>query len=163
MNNKTLRIVYLAVLAALIAVFTMFIKVPTMIGYANLGDAVILFGALMFGPVAAISAAVGSAMADLLSGYAVYAIVTFFIKGAMGYVAGMMLKRLGEDAMKRVLAFLAAEVIMVVGYFVFECFYYGFAASLGSVVPNILQGVAGIVVAMVLAPVKKTLGKQLTI
>ena len=56
MNNKTIRLVTLAVLAALVAVFTMYLKVPTAIGYANLGDGVILFGGLLLGPWAALAA-----------------------------------------------------------------------------------------------------------
>lgn len=154
MNNKTLRIVCLSATAALVTVFTMFISIPTGIGYVNLGDAVILFASCLLGPAAGISAAVGSALSDLLLGYAVYAGATFAIKGLMGFLCGWMLKKHGKGLGRTLAAFGAAEGVMVLGYFVFEGFYYGFAAALGSVPPNLLQGAAGILCALALTPSK---------
>ena len=45
---------------------------------------------------------------------------------------------------------LAAEVIMVVGYLAFESVLYGFVPSLANVLPNCVQGVAGVVIGAVL-------------
>ena len=161
MNNKTLRGVCLAVTAALVAVFTMFISFPTGIGYVNLGDAVILFSAFLLGPMAGIPAALGSALSDLLLGYAVYAGATLLIKGLMGFLCGMLLRRGGETWGRRILAFAAAECVMAAGYFVFEIFCYGFAAALGSVPLNLLQGAAAIVCASALAPSKPAIMRAL--
>lgn len=163
MNDQTLRKVCLAVTAALIAVFTMFISVPTGIGYVNLGDAVILFSAYLLGPAAGIPAALGSALSDLLLGYAAYSGATLVIKGLMGYLCGRMLKSSGDRWGRRILSFAAAECVMAAGYFVFEIFYYGFPAALGSVPLNLMQGAAAMVCASALAPSKPAVMRALKI
>ena len=43
-----------------------------------------------------------------------------------------------------------AEIVMVAGYFVFEGFLYGFAPSLVNIPANAVQGVAGIIIGIVL-------------
>ena len=164
MNNKTMRIVALAVLAALVAVFTMYLKVPTAIGYANLGDGVILFGGLLLGPLAAVAAGVGSAMADLLLGYALYAPATLIIKGAMGYFCGALLQK-KRGTVRCLLVFAACELFMVAGYFIVEAFFlsYGVPGALGSVVPNLLQGAVGILLAMALSPARRRIERALNL
>jgi uncharacterized membrane protein len=44
--------------------------------------------ASILGPFAAISAAIGSALADLIVGYSLYMPATFLIKGLMGLISG---------------------------------------------------------------------------
>ena len=90
MQKRLRNLVYTAMMAALVAVATLFIHIPIPMqsGYCNLGDALILCSGALLGPWAAAAAAVGSAMADLLLGYAVYAPATAVIKGAMGWIAG---------------------------------------------------------------------------
>ena len=46
-----------------------------------------------------------------------------------------------------------AEIIMVLGYFVFEGFMYGFATSAVNIPANAVQGVAGIILGVILAKV----------
>ena len=58
---------------ALTFVSTMFIRVPLVLGYINLGDAFVLLSVFILGPVyGTIAAGVGSALADLF-GYITYA------------------------------------------------------------------------------------------
>ena len=60
-----------AVLMALTCVATMVVQIPIPLGYAHLGDSVILISAYFFGPVVgALAGGIGSAMADILTGYA---------------------------------------------------------------------------------------------
>ena len=68
--------------AALGCAGTMVIQVPSPTGgYMNLGDAVVILGAWLLGPAyGAAAGGVGPAMADLLSGYAVYVPATLVIK-----------------------------------------------------------------------------------
>ena len=48
----------------------MLIQIPIPLGYAHLGDSVILITAYLFGPVVgALAGGIGSAMADILTGY----------------------------------------------------------------------------------------------
>ena len=53
----------------------------------------------------------------------------------------------------RVLAGIAAEIVMVLGYYVFEGFLYGFVESLVNIPANAVQGVAGIILGTVLSKV----------
>ena len=154
---NTRKIAVSGVLAALVFVATFFVRfpIPATEGYVNLGDAVILVCAFVLGPFAAIPAAIGSAMGDLIAGYAHYIIPTLVIKGTMGFTAGVILRN-HKKAPFRVLAFVAAELIMVGGYFLFESlpFMYGVPVALTSVPFNAIQGLTAIVVAFPLSYVK---------
>ncbi|SCW55842.1 Uncharacterized membrane protein [Ruminococcaceae bacterium YRB3002] len=148
---STKRVALAGVLTALTFVMTYFVRIPIPAteGYVNLGDTVILISSFLLGPFAAIPAAVGSALADLLAGYAHYIIPTAIIKGAMGAACGAILMK-KRTLPFRIVAFVVAEVIMVGGYFGFESlpFMYGVAAALLSVPFNALQGLVGIVAAL---------------
>ena len=48
--EKTLKLTYTAMLTAMVCVATMLIRIPTMVGYTNLGDGFILLSAFLFGP-----------------------------------------------------------------------------------------------------------------
>lgn len=37
---------------------------------------------------------------------------------------------------------------MVLGYFIFEGFLYGFAPSVVNILPNVVQGVAGVIIGL---------------
>lgn len=155
---KIRKLAYMGVLAALIFVGTM-IHVPTAIGHVNLGDMVILVSSYLLGPVASIPAAIGSAAADIIAGYVPYALPTFLIKGVMGLVAGLIMKRNSENKVRlprRIIAGIVAEIIMVAGYFAFESlpFMYGVAAAIGSVIPNLIQAGAALILAIPLTYVK---------
>ena len=152
------KITFAGILAAFIFVGTE-IHVPTAIGHVNLGDVVILVSAYILGPIAAIPAAVGSALADLLAGYPQYIAPTFIIKGLMGLVAGLILRRKPDHKvpfLKRLLAALIAEAIMIGGYFAFESlpFMYGVTAAIGSLIPNLIQAAAAIIGAIPLTYIK---------
>ena len=150
MNTK--KISMAGVLAALVFVATFFIRIPIPVteGYINLGDAVILLCSMILGPFAAIPAAIGSGLSDLLAGYAHYIIPTVVIKGTMGLVAGAIISRRNTVPL-RLTAFVLAEIIMVGGYFVYESFLYGVAASSAGILFNAIQGAGGIVVAAALS------------
>ncbi len=155
MKNKVQRVVVAALLSALICVATMVIKIPTPLkGYVNAGDGFILLGAALLSPTYAfLAGGLGSALADILSGYSSYAPATFVIKGLMALVAALIIKNLKESNSKGILKIipaLVAEIIMVLGYFVYEGFLYGFGPSAVNIIPNLLQGVAGIIIGLTL-------------
>lgn len=151
-SRSNLRLIALCgIFAALVFIGTE-LKIPTAIGYMNLGDGVILIASYFLGPAAFFPAAIGSALGDLIAGYPVYIAPTFVIKGLMGITAAIiMAKSHGKKAagfILRLLAGIAAELIMVGGYFVFEMFMYGQEAAAGSVVFNLIQAGVAIVVAI---------------
>ena len=74
-----------------LATLALRIHIPATSGYFNLGEAAIYTIALFFGPrVAAIAGGVGSAVADIVGGYALYAPATLAIKAAEGWVVGAL-------------------------------------------------------------------------
>lgn len=155
MKTTTQKIVLSSLFAALTCVATMIIKIPSPLnGYLNLGDGIVLLSGWLFSPLYGfMAAAIGSGLADLLSGYAVYAPATFLIKGLMALVAYFTYKAFGEklhDIPSRLMGGLLAETVMVGGYFVFEGFLYGFIPSAVNIPANAIQGVAGIVLGTVL-------------
>ena len=142
-------------LAALACVATMIIKLPSPLGgYINLGDCIVLLCGWVLGPVYAFMAAgIGSALADIFSGYALYAPATFVIKGLMALVAYAIFASLSKKIKPfgaRLLGAVIAEIAMIGGYFVFEGFIYGFAPSLVNIPANAVQGIAGVIVGMML-------------
>lgn len=142
-------------LAALACVATMIIKLPSPLGgYINLGDCIVLLCGWVLGPVYAFMAAgIGSALADVFSGYVLYAPATFVIKGLMAlvvYAIYASLSKRTKSFSARLLGAIVAEIVMVGGYFVFEGFIYGFAPSLVNIPANAVQGVAGIMIGMLL-------------
>lgn len=149
-RKSLLRLTLAGALSALILVATLFLGVPTAIGYIHMGDGVILLASYLLGPFAFFPAAIGSALADLLKGYTVYIPATFVIKGLMGLVAGIIMKKENVSMVRKLLAFAAAEEIMIAGYFAFETLMYGAKAASVSVLWNLVQGAAGMAIAMIL-------------
>lgn len=154
-KNKTQKLVFTALLTALACVTTMAVKIPSPLnGYLNLGDAAVLLSAFLLPPVyGCFAAGVGSALADLFSGYALYAPATLVIKAGMALIVFLMLRLFSSrrnSVYARGLAALLAEVWMVLGYYLFEGFLYGFAASLVNIPANAVQGAVGAVLGVLL-------------
>ncbi len=154
MKDKILKITYGGVLAAVIMLATAFLSFNFSRGYFNMGDGVIFGTAVILGPFASICAALGSALADLYLGYAIYIPATVIIKGSMGLLAGyVLLKKPNIRWYGLLLTFVACEAIMIVGYFAYEWLIYGFALALGNVIQtNLIQAAAGIVLGMAIVP-----------
>lgn len=160
--NDVLKLVLTALFAALVCVATMLVPIyiPATGGYANLGDGFILIGAFMLHPVyAMIAAGIGSMLADILASFVQYAPATLVIKALLAGVAAWIFVRFGkgkntrQSIMWMVLAGLAGETVMVLGYFFYEAvvLQLGWAAA-ASIPANIGQGAVGIVVACVTVP-----------
>ena len=157
-NSKTRKIVLTAMFAALCCVATMIIKIPSPLkGYLNLGDCIVLLSGFMLSPLYGfLAAGIGSALADLFAGYVIYAPATFVIKGVMALIAFYGFKLLNSKAgatPSRIISGIVAEIVMVLGYFVFEGFMYGFIESAVNIPANAVQGVAGIIIGVILAKV----------
>ena len=159
-TNKTQILVMSALLAALCCIATMVIKIPLPFkGYLNLGDSIVLLASWML-PLqySFLAAGLGSALADIFSGYVTYAPATFIIKGLMALAAYYIYKILKDkigNLWSMIIGGIIAEVIMVLGYFVFEGFLYGFIPSMVNIPMNSIQGIAGIVVGTILINIFK--------
>ena len=161
MKNQKLKLTIISALfAALICVATMVVKIPTPLnGYINLGDCVILVAAFTLPcGYGFLAAGIGSCLADILSGYTAYAPATFIIKGLMVLVVYLVTKLLKSNKQNflKVLSGVLAELWMVLGYYIFEGFMYGFAPSVVNIPANAVQGVVGVFLAIILCKIFDT-------
>ena len=111
---------------------------------------------LLGGVYGGLAAGIGSALADLLSGYGYYVPGTFIIKFLMAFVAYLLFKKLTEMFSNKIVAVLVsgvvAEVIMIVGYFLYKAFILGkgYLAAVPSIFSNMGQGITSLIIAIVL-------------
>ena len=157
-GSHTFRIVLMALFAALVCVATMFIRIPSPTGgYLNLGDGIVLLSAFLLGPVYGTAAAgIGSALADLLSGYPAYAPGTLAIKAATAFVAASVYRRLSGHRGTRpglLMAGIPAELLMALGYFAYSGIFLSYGIGAAAEIPgNLMQGAAGVAVSALLTP-----------
>ncbi|MCX7683333.1 MAG: ECF transporter S component [Anaerolineae bacterium] len=141
-----------AVMVAMVTVATGFlprVPIPATGGYVHLGDIFVFFAAFAFGPwVGAIAGGIGCALADLLTGYAVWVPLTLIAHGVEGWVAGYLGQ--GREVRGLALAWLAGAICLVGLYFLGELLplYGGLPGALREVVPNIFQALAGGIVSI---------------
>ena len=96
-NNTLEKLILSALFVALGYVATIIIQVPTVTGYVNLGDAVVILAGFILGPVYGfVAGGLGPALADLLSGYGYYVPGTFLIKGGVALIACLLLRSLDK-------------------------------------------------------------------
>lgn len=149
-DNTTKKIVFAALLAALACVATMIIKIPTPLGgYIHAGDAVVVLAGFLLGPVwGALAAGLGSGLADVISGYVLYAPGTFVIKAVVALLAGWIIgtKLIKNEFAKALVAGIIGGIVMVGGYMLYEAVFMGFGVGAAANIPmNCIQGAFGAV------------------
>lgn len=170
-NTKSL--VAAALMCAFTCVATMMIQIPTpTLGYVHPGDCLVLLCGVILGPVAGtLAAGIGSALADLLTGYVLYVIPTLIIKGFTAWIAAVCFRRLtAKSGRRQAVAFAAAgtlaEINMVFGYFINkiiqtmftagsvsqEMLAAGVTSAVTGIPTNIMQGVTAIALGTLLLP-----------
>lgn len=148
-NHRIYKLSAAALLAAFTTVATLLIQIPTPTkGYLNLGDCFVNLSAWILGPAyGAAAAGIGSAMADVISGYFIYAPATLVIKALMAFVSFSvyhMISKKSGTILSRITAASIAEVIMIVGYAGFEAVLYGSLTTAMLGMPsNLVQGIMG--------------------
>ena len=134
---------------ALTCIATMLIQIPIPLGYAHLGDSVILITAYLFGPVVgALAGGIGSAMADILTGYPVWAVPTLLIKTIMPLIACYIFQN--KVSRKPVIS-----VRVLVGAVVTLLWALGLASAPGLLLKSVVNLIVFIVVGTGLSKVVK--------
>jgi len=142
-----MKIAAVAILTAVTALFT-FVRVPfaPTRGYFNLSDMAIFFSALTIGPFTALLAGgLGTALADIISGYPQWAPISFVVHGLQGLVIGLLARRGGVLNLSMGAA--AGTVTMCTGYLLGGWLILGLGPgpALAEVPINLLQNLAGII------------------
>ena len=113
------ELTFTSMMVALVFVATFIPKIPIPLGYAHLGDAAIFLIIFLCGrKVGILSAVIGSALADLLSGFPIWILPTIFIKSGMAEI----FFRLKDKSI--FLGLIAASLFMTLGYSLFGAFLY---------------------------------------
>ncbi len=157
--NQTLKLVQSAIVCALVFTAT-WIVVPTpMFGNVNLGDSMVLLGALTLGgPYAVVSCALGAALCDLAAGYTMYAPATLIIKASMVIVM-LLFRKLSKKPLVTVPAAICAELLMTAAYFAYEAWILGYGLTATMNIPfNLIQGAMNILLAFAIGSVLKKAG-----
>lgn len=153
------KITFTALFAALIAVMTAFIKMPTGIneGYLHFGDSMIYLAGCLLGPWAALAAAIGGALADILAGAAVWAPATAIIKAlnAVPFIVAshIYFKNKGKQKIVNwytVPMVIVSGLITIFGYLLAEGLMYSFPSAWTSVPFSIIQAVGSAIVFIIL-------------
>jgi len=138
-----MRAFLIILLAGATAALTIVVRIPIpgTGGYLNFGDIAVVFCGLFLGKkYGAVAGGVGSALADLIGGFFIFAPITLVAKGLEGFLAGMI----GATGIAVFLLPLAG-LTMVAVYFVAELFLpgVGMAAALSEVPFNLIQAFVG--------------------
>lgn len=151
-KQETIRKLTLAaMLLALGIVFgrLFLIPLPWTRGNVNLCDVAIFTGVMLLGPWygGAIGGFAGLFL-DLISGFAQYAPFSFVAHGLEGVVAGLIIKWL-PNRLGQVVGLVSGIVVMVACYFFADSLLYNWATGTLGIIPNIIQGAIGAVIAVV--------------
>jgi uncharacterized membrane protein len=142
-----------AVMSAVIYVLTRMVQIPTPArGYIHLGDAAIFFSSFAFGPwVGGIAGALGTALADVTTGYPQWAPFSFVVHGLQGVVVGLVVYGVSRSAgrpgqaewYRLLLAVGLGSLVVVVGYFIAGTVLMGAPTALTEIPANIIQALSG--------------------
>ncbi len=148
---RNLKIAFLA-LIAVITLTTLFIRVPLPSrGYFNFGDVAVIFSGLLLGLLGgrygfiwgAAAGGIGSALADIIGGFGLFAPITLVAKGAEGALAALAQGRI--KAMHWVCLILGGASMVAV-YFIAETLMpnIGLQGAVAELIPNFIQAGGGI-------------------
>jgi uncharacterized membrane protein len=152
--HRTETTVMTALLAALACIATMVIHIASPTGgYMNLGDVVVLLGAYLLGPwYGAVAGGVGSALADLLSGYPAYVPATLVIKALMALLAGSLYRRMKNRRWGAAVCGVLGELPMLAGYWLYDAWLlHSFTGSAAGLPSNLAQAALGAAASTLLA------------
>lgn len=159
-NRNALRVAVVAVLTAVVVVFTMIVRIPTAKGYINLCDVAICFIAFTFGPWSAfIAAGLGTALADLFSGYAQWAPISFVVHGLEGLLVALIVRQKNSITIPFITKILAGIVCMAtvsLGYFALSAIFISGVSVAAAEIPwNLVQSGVGVVLGLTLSAAVK--------
>ena len=130
------------ILSALVFVITAYLHIPTYNGYVHCGDGLIFLAACVLPmPYPIIVGALGAMLADLLTGFAIWAPGSMIIKGLLALLFTCKSNKILTK--RNLVMLLPAALISTAGYYLYEALITGsFIASLSGIPGSIIQAVA---------------------
>ena len=118
-SEKVRLLVVTGLFASLVYVFTAYLHIPSGAGYTHAGDGIIYIAACILpAPYAAAAGAIGGALADGLSGYAVWIPATIVIKA----VTALFFTRKTEKilTLRNMCGIVPSLIVCITGYALYE-------------------------------------------
>lgn len=154
MNTDQLKkFITAALFAALTCFATYIIRIPSPTGYIHPGDSFVILSGIILGPIyGALSAGIGSMLADILAAFPQYALATFIIKALTAIVCSLIFRNLKRKLYSLIIAGVFGGLIVSLGYFIVEYFMYSFGGALSGVPLNLVQNIFGIILSAISYP-----------
>ncbi len=148
----TRDIVKCGLMAALIFIFTYTFKIPAPNGYTHLGDCFILLSVLILGKErGALAGGLGAALADMIGGYMVWILPTFFIKAIMAYVMGLVVEKWMPDVkFNYAIGAILGGIIQIILYTLVKMPLFGMAYAITRMPGLVIQTLLGIALTVVI-------------
>lgn len=145
-NNHTKLICITGIFSALVFVITAYLHIPTYNGYVHCGDGFIILAACILPmPYAVTVGVLGAMLADVLTGYAIWAPGSMVIKGLIALIFSCKAKKI--ITARNLLMLLPAALISAAGYYFYEVLITGsFAVALTGIPASLVQAVASSIV-----------------
>ena len=156
-KKSLLKITYTAIFTTMIVLATSVLKFSTGLGegYIHLGDSVIYLAACLLPfPYCLIAGALGGALADIVSGFAIWSIPTMIIKMLNVLPFALICKRYKSNKIlskQTALMTIVSGIVTILGYFIAECILYSVASATLSLIGNTIQAVASGIIFIVIA------------
>ncbi|MFA6755196.1 MAG: ECF transporter S component [Bacilli bacterium] len=166
MTNKRKTLYYIAyssMMMAIVFIGTYFIAIPYGggAGYFNLSDGILLFTTIYFGPLIACISTIGSVIADLVSGYALFAPFTLLAKVIEVIVCFVLSIMLNKTKHIKYLSLIIAPLFMVLTYFISYIILFDINYAYASSLFDLIQGVCGSIVSIILLLIFKNIPNKL--
>ena len=139
-----------AIFAALVYVVTAYLHIPTYNGYVHCGDGFIFIAACLLPmPYSVIVGVLGAMLADLLTGFAIWAPGSMIIKGLLALLFTCKSNKI--LTVRNLIMLLPAALVSAGGYYLYEVLITGsFVASLAGIPGSLTQAAASSIVFVVI-------------
>lgn len=165
-SGRTFDLILTGMSIALVFVATLLLNIKLPItangGLVHLGTAMLFVISIVFGPKKGmIAGAIGMGLFDLVSGWTLWAPISFLARGLQGYLVGKIAwsnGRNGNSVGFNIFAAIVSVPFMLAIYYVGEALIFGnFIVPAASIPGNLVQNAVGLIVAIPVAiALKKT-------
>ena len=152
-KNHTRLLCISGIFTALVFVVTAYLHIPTYNGYVHGGDGLIFLAACILPmPYSIIIGVLGAILADLLTGFAIWAPGSMVIKGLLAILFCCRKEKILTK--RNLLMLIPAALISTTGYYVYEgIITSNFIASLAGIPGSLTQAVASSILFVVVGAV----------
>ena len=145
-KNHTRLMCISGIFSALVFVITAYLHIPTYNGYVHCGDGLIFIAACILPmPYSIMIGVLGALLADLLTGFAIWAPGSVVIKGILAILFTCKSNKIITK--RNLFMLLPAALISALGYYLYEALITGsLVASLAGIPGSLVQAVASSVI-----------------